>query len=142
MAVFKHLSFSSLSAGLAATAKEINESKFQLVLQKVAMEALTRLVMKTPVDSGRARGNWQVTWGSPSTEYDSDKTDDKGSGTIWEGADTIADAPRYGVIWISNNVPYIERLENGWSGQAPNGMAQLTVDELKTMFARPTVGDD
>lgn len=33
-------------------------------------------------------------------------------------------------IFLTNNLPYIERLERGWSKQAPTGMVALTVAEF------------
>jgi hypothetical protein len=34
-------------------------------------------------------------------------------------------------ITLVNNLPYAQRLENGWSGQAPNGMVSLTAQEFQ-----------
>jgi hypothetical protein len=93
--------------------------------------------MKTPVaakDGGRARGNWTVTLGRPSSDYDDAIRDGTGGATIAKGQATIDDAPPYGWIWILNNVPYIERLENGWSQQAPTGMLDNTLNELGVQF--------
>jgi hypothetical protein len=33
-------------------------------------------------------------------------------------------------IFITSNLPYMEALENGHSGQAPNGMVRITVAEI------------
>jgi len=38
------------------------------------------------------------------------------------------------MVWITNNVDYIEKLEHGGSQQAPQGMVSVTVAELRTMF--------
>ena len=105
------------------------------VLQKkVALEALQRLVSKTPVDTGRARGNWQVTIGDPATGQ-LEVLDINGAETITQGLAAIADLPAYQVVWISNNVDYIESLEHGHSKQAPQGMLAVTVEELRAMFS-------
>jgi len=105
------------------------------VLQKkVALEALRRLVSKTPVKTGRARGNWQVTIGDPASGQ-VERLDINGAETIKEGVAAIADLPAYQLVWISNNVDYIERLEHGHSKQAPEGMLAVTVEELRAMFS-------
>jgi len=39
-------------------------------------------------------------------------------------------AGRIRQIFIVNGLPYINRLENGWSQQAPNGMVAITLAEL------------
>ncbi|MFA6946481.1 MAG: HK97 gp10 family phage protein [Pedobacter sp.] len=35
-----------------------------------------------------------------------------------------------GDIWLFNNLPYAERLENGWSKQAPMGIYRLALQEM------------
>jgi len=101
--------------------------------KKVAFEALRRLVSKTPVDTGRARGDWQVTIGDPATGQ-LDVLDVSGSLTVAAGLAALAGLPPYQIVWISNNVDYIERLEHGHSKQAPEGMLAVTVEELRAMF--------
>jgi hypothetical protein len=118
----------------------MNEKTFSIVLQKVALELLSRIVYKTPVDTGRARGNWQVTLDTPATGYNTDKKDGTGTAAIAEGVSVITQAPNDGLIWITNNLPYIERLENGWSNQAPAGMVKVALEEVMTMIAQPTRG--
>ncbi len=103
--------------------------------KKVVLEALRRLVMRTPVDTGRARGNWQVTIDNP-TDSQLDQTDKDGNETIKKGLAAISNLPAYRVVWISNNVDYIEFLEDGSSEQAPNGMLAITIEELRTMFRK------
>ncbi len=99
-----------------------------LVQKKMALETLRRIVMKTPVDTGRARGNWQTT-------IDTVPDAEKFSGNpVGDGANIITASQPFVAIYISNNLPYIERLEDGYSAQAPNGMVGLTIEELRTMF--------
>ena len=107
--------------------------KITLLQKKIVLEALRRLVEKTPVDTGRARGNWQVTIGSPS-EGQLDQTDPVGAATIAAGLAALAGLPPFQVVWISNNIDYIEELEHGHSKQAPEGMLAITIEELRNMF--------
>ena len=90
-----------------------------LVTRGLALRALSGMVMRTPVDTGRARGNWQVSIGVP-VEHETGRFDASGGGTISEGNAAIGSQRGYQVIVIQNNVPYIERLNDGWSKQAPN----------------------
>lgn len=107
--------------------------------KKIVLEALRRIVEKTPVDTGRARGNWQVAINTPITEI-LDKTDKAGFETVSKGLKAIENLPPYQVVWISNNVEYIEFLEEGHSGQThdsdgrPHGMVELTIAELREIF--------
>lgn len=101
--------------------------------KKLVLEALRRVVQRTPVDTGRARGNWQVSIASPA-ESVLDASDKDGGGTISKGLAAMASLPPYQIVWISNNVDYIEFLEEGSSKQAPQGMVRMTVLDLRRMI--------
>ncbi|HSW45775.1 MAG TPA: HK97 gp10 family phage protein, partial [Phycisphaerae bacterium] len=101
--------------------------------RKIALEGLRRLVMKTPVDTGRARGGWQVSIGRPPAGQ-ADRKDRAGDATILAGSGVIDEIKTPVKCVLGNNVEYIEKLEHGGSKQAPNGMLGLTVDELSAMF--------
>jgi len=78
----------------------------------LAMEALTRIVARTPVDTGRARGGWFVTL-STTSDAPTGAVDPTGGGAINAGASKIGAAKPFQVIWIQNNVEYIRILEEG-----------------------------
>lgn len=107
--------------------------KIQEIHQKVAMEALKSLVMKTRVKTGRARGNWQV-------ENDNRPaaalltTDKDGQPTIQRGLATITQARPFSVTYITNNVRYIVFLEDGRGSFAGDHMMARTIEEVKRMF--------
>lgn len=106
------------------------------VKRKIAFDVAARLVMRTPVDTGKARANWMVGVGSvnQSTTDDEDKA---GSSTITALAQDIkmANAKDDTSIFITNSLPYIARLEYGFSQQAPEGMVRLTVAEFSGIAA-------
>jgi hypothetical protein len=121
----------------------------QTVHQKVTLEALTRLVSKTPVDTGRARGNWQVAIGDrPQGQVDVPNLlphhhpplpeppalSVAGQTAVDEGQKIIATIRPFAVSHVANNVAYILKLEDGGSRQAPEGMLALTLEELTEMF--------
>lgn len=98
----------------------------------VAFAALERLVLKTPVDTGRARGNWQVTQTRLSR---TERQDWEERDPIAKGQERIEKMPLFQLIWIGNHVPYINALEDGHSKQArPNGMLKATLNELTLLF--------
>ncbi|RKY09814.1 MAG: HK97 gp10 family phage protein [Planctomycetota bacterium] len=121
--------FNKEVGAFAATVPE----KVSQLQAAIALEALKRIVEKTPVDTARARGNWQTTIGTPASEV-LDETDMDGMATVQKGAAAIAELPPYQVVWISNNLDYIEFLEDGSSQQSPAGMVATTVEELRQMF--------
>lgn len=125
-----------VNAELALASKRLTEEQFPLFFKKVAFEALSRIVVRTPVDTGRARGNWQVTINDPA-QGEAGDVDRAGSATISKGSVVINQATTGDVIWITNNVPYIVRLAEGWSKQAPAGaMIEVTLEELRQMVER------
>lgn len=108
----------------------------------ICLDLLTGIVLKTPVDTGRARANWQATINSPATSKKEFK-EDAGSGikapnrsaasvnAINDAQDAVKSAPG-NIFYITNNLPYITRLEfESWSKQAPMGMVRLTIDEVQ-----------
>lgn len=119
--------------GLERLGEELTDDAMQQVTQKVALQALRGVVMKSPVDTGRFRGNWTVSVDVKDTSI-TDATDKGGGETIAKGAALIGALPPYRVVWISNNLPYARRLETGWSKQAPAGVVALTVAEIESQL--------
>lgn len=124
----------SFGEQIQAFASQTVPAKANLLKRKLALQALTRLVERTPVDTGRARGNWQVTLGDHLPDGPVDRLDPDGSGAIGQGSQAIAVVRRGEPIWISNHLAYIEELEHGTSEQAPEGMLAVTMTELESQF--------
>lgn len=97
-------------------------------VRALAIDLDQRIVLKTPVDTGRARSNWLVGLGVARRETIQSQ-DQSGAHAIQEGARTIAQSKPYQNIWISNNLPYIGELEVGHSRQAPTGMVRQSISE-------------
>lgn len=113
-----------------------------VVIRKLCIDLLSDIVLNTPVDSGRARANWQCSIGAPISGQLSFSGDTGKGITAPKESAASADAINRGqaiaahatgnVFWISNNLPYIYRLEfEGWSKQAPNGMVRLAIDRAQ-----------
>jgi hypothetical protein len=103
--------------------------KMDQIVRKVALELFTRIIYKTPVDTGRARANWQVSIGTrPSGTVEID--DKSGNATVSQATAKSAGFKAGDTIYLANNLPYIRRLEDGYSQQAPAGMVTLTVQEF------------
>jgi hypothetical protein len=89
---------------------------------------------------GRFRANWQYGFNSiPS----GDLPDIDASGAVSNGRieDGVFASPVAGVHYITNNLPYAQRLEDGYSKQAPSGMVGLVmmeapaiIDEIASKF--------
>lgn len=105
------------------------------VRRKIILDLFSNIVRDTPVRTGRARGNWQTTVSAPAT------------GTLERFGETasIADIPGNisgpdGTTYMSNNLPYAERLEFGWSKQSPEGMVRKNVARLAAIVKKSKAG--
>jgi len=118
----------------------VNQMPKELVsktIRAITLEALRRIVLRTPVDTGRARGNWQVDINDASDLILLQKFDKAGTQTILDGLSQIANLKNnpFVKVFITNNLPYIVRLEDGHSKQAPPGtILALTFEELAEIF--------
>lgn len=105
------------------------------VKRLVALAVDRELVLSTPVDTGRARSNWIVSTGTPSAaEIAAYAPGESGSTAASNSAAAMgqAQAAIAGVepgqdIAISNNLPYIGRLNDGYSAQAPAGFVEQAI---------------
>ena len=106
---------------------------FHASLRAVALETYTRIAMRTPVRTGRARGNWHITINQPSDEEMERKATSGPPGSEYNKLSkaTVVNFPD---IYIQNALPYILELEYGHSQQqAPQGMVRLTLAEISSM---------
>ena len=129
----------------AATIRQIDT-----ICRKVVIDLMSSCIYRSPVGNpdlwqhpapagyvgGRFRGNWQLGVGSsPSGELD--RIDANGAGT-W--ADAVSNVPTTGaggkIYYIVNNLPYAQRLDDGWSSQAPAGIIGLALAEFDGMVLR------
>lgn len=110
------------------------------VVRKIVFDLGARVIMRTPVDTGRARANWMFSIGTPdrSTTDALDTTTGTNSGGVGNSvakanlSTALAnyDPFKNPIIYFTNSVPYIGKLEYGSSKQAPQGMIRLTVAEF------------
>lgn len=121
-----------------------NADKFNKMLlnsvtkaHKTAVFTIFRgVVFRTPVDEGRARASWYVQNDSPSTEMmgKQKKLGKQNANQIALSRLRELRLLPFTKTYITNNLPYIVPLENGHSGQAPQGMVAITVAEYREGF--------
>lgn len=97
--------------------------------QAITIELFSSVILDTPVDEGRARGNWQTTNHVPAERIIS-RLDKSGSSVVDEVIARVSNSETGGTLYLTNNLPYIERLENGYSGQAPAGMVRKNIARI------------
>ena len=124
-----------------AAIENLHDEQAELFLEAMAMELISRLIKKTPVDTGRARGGWSsyaLAKGLP-VPIGPDLEE-------WaRGLTESSFRERFGgaksFIVISNAVPYIVVLEFGHSSQAPAGMLRITFRELMAGSMSPEMSE-
>lgn len=122
------------------------DRKLKLVVRKVMLEIISKIILKTPVDKGTLRANWQLAIGNvPNGTLE--LNDIEGIATV-----ARADANSLGyklgeTIYLANNLPYVRTVEEGgykdgpktvggFSLQAPAGMVGLTLQEFQGIVKR------
>ena len=98
--------------------------------KEIALEIASRIISRTPVDTGEARANWNIGLQANDTDT-SHEPDPTGQSAVTRAHENLAVmTSNQTQIFITNALPYINRLEHGHSGQAPNGMVQVTLAEF------------
>lgn len=98
----------------------------EAVVRKSTFGVMREVIEKSPVDTGRFRGNWQPAIGAaPAGTLET--VDPSGAATIAKIEAVAATMDAGDVAYLANNLPYAQRLEDGWSKQAPQGMVRLSV---------------
>jgi len=115
----------SLSTDLQRFAQR-NKAKMVKVAKNSIMRIGGAIVLRSPVDKGRFRASWLSAYGAPDTS-DSEAFDKSGSAAIGKLKSTLAVLNTGQYFYFTNSLPYAERLEYGWSQQAPGGMVRLSV---------------
>ena len=113
----KHKSFKSFNTALKKQIAEI-EKRSNDVSVKAAINAFRVATVTTPKDTGRAQQNWQL-----QNTLNTNSVD--GSFTL--NAFSKLSPP----VYLVNNLPYILRLDNGYSAQAPAGITPAVLASFK-----------
>lgn len=101
-----------------------------LVVKKIAFDMASRIIQRTPRDTGRAAAGWQVGINEipgylpPEGNYP------------YPPAPMVPTFKLGDDIYIANNVEYITVLEDGHSQQAPRGMVKVTITEFQSFVAK------
>ncbi len=99
------------------------------------------IVLATPVDTGRARSNWLVTTDAPSDQMISPYAPlapgkdpfkigegQNANAAMDQGKQVIAQVLPGQSVCVTNNLPYIGRLNEGYSAQAPANFVEAAID--------------
>lgn len=132
------------SDDIKAAKLKIN-AKHERIVRGTTIALFNAVIMDTPVDEGRLRGDWQTTVGQPATGS-TGRVDAAGSAAMAEVSQNTLSA--VGIeTHLTNNLPYCEVVENGdyngptdlvtadgYSKKAPQGMVKKNVDRFKKLI--------
>jgi hypothetical protein len=113
--------FSIPIAELAARVK----LDLETVARKSTHDVFRAVALKSPVDTGRFRANWNVSAGAPDQTVTASTDKTRADREVLKALAL----PVGGVMYMANALPYAVRLEHGWSKQAPAGMVRLSAVE-------------
>lgn len=105
------------------------------IKQAVARSILRTVVLDTPVDTSQARSRWQVGINASPVAVYGPFFPGKGGSTAQPSSEAAIEAGNAEIarslpgntIIVGNNVPYIRRLNDGYSKQAPANFVQRSI---------------
>lgn len=103
------------------------------VMRQVSIKLFSAIIKASPVDTGRFRMNWMASGGAPSAGT-TDATDKSGNIAIGNATSFVLKAADWREFTLTNNLPYAQRLEYGWSQQAPAGVVRTNVSRFQQLI--------
>lgn len=129
--------FKAFARKMKGLGKEVEVNTNKMVVA-TASAINTAVVIATPVDTGRARANWQA--GINSDPNDTvEQTDKGGTSTINTNNATIRSRRARQTVFLSNNLDYIASLDAGSSAQAPENFVARAVQAGIKALARARI---
>ena len=103
------------------------EKAAETVTRGAIVHLWRQVVRRSPVDTGRFRANWQFNEGSPiGTQLEVNTA---------PSPPNVVGNPLGKTYYLTNNVPYAGRLDQGSSQQAPMGVTALSILETEAWIA-------
>lgn len=103
------------------------------VMRQVSIKLFSAIIKASPVDTGRFRMNWMASGGTSASGI-TDATDKSGNTATGNATSFVMKATDWREFTLTNNLPYAQRLEYGWSQQAPAGMVRTNVSRFQQLI--------
>lgn len=101
--------------------------EIEQVVRKTAIDLTTSIIKTSPVDSGRFRANWFVSF---EDAIDNTTEDTNSAKALSNATNTLLSGKIGKYIYIQNNLDYAVKLEYGASKQAPAGIVRVNVERF------------
>ena len=111
------------------------EKAVDKTVRAITFALFREVIQRTPVDTGRLKGNWQTTVNAPATTVLT-RDDVIGGRAISE---IVSNGGGWGSkTFLTNNLPYAERIEfDGWSHtKAPAGMVRVSFARITAIVGK------
>lgn len=128
----KQQQFSATIRNWVAATKQLVDAD----VRAIEIALFSGVIQSTPVDTGRARGNWQTTVGGPASGVLA-TLDPTGTQAIQSVVQNVGGAGK--VTWLTNNLPYIEVLEYGEYPNPPKRGTRVRGGRKATLGASTAV---
>lgn len=114
----------SFNSDVKMAAERTRAEAMKIIRAKV-LGVMSNIVRRTPVDTGRLRGNWNASINNP------DRSVNGGTGAPSSGelSSVLLSADIGDDMYLTNNLDYAGKIEKGSSRQAPSGMMRISVLE-------------
>lgn len=103
------------------------------VMRQVSIKLFSAIIKASPVDTGRFRMNWMASGSAPASGV-TDATDKSGNIATGNATSFVLKAADWREFTLTNNLPYAQRLEYGWSQQAPAGVVRTNVSRFQQLI--------
>ena len=107
-----------------------NNDEILRFFKLIAFDLFSKLTVRTPVDTGRARASWVLSVNR--LPPDEPAPEQQGRYVIQEP--DLTEVTLKTIIFITNTTDYIEFLDQGTSDQAPRGIVDLAIAETENKF--------
>lgn len=143
--------------GGAKEIQQIFEKGLAGLMRMATIEFYRQVTISTPVDTGRARAGWFITLGKPSDEVIPEAPQSNGGkktrknkkkkkggkkkkGTYYKTPPIDQRMPATisarDTVYVTNNTPYIQRLNEGYSEQAPARFVETAAAKVQSSMKR------
>ena len=114
--------------------KEVRKTSFNLfarlmIVMPVGNPDLWKSAAPSGYTGGQARGNWFASTGTPIRAVEPKRRKGEAETEV-RSVINLAKNIDYPTVILSNNMPYIQRLNDGWSTQAPKKFIEKEMDRV------------
>lgn len=120
--------------GFAADLKRIadkNKQTLEQVYRVIMNDMANSMILMSPVDEGTFKANWLADVGKADFSFNATRTNvEYVNGRLTAKLSELTTQQDF---FFTNSMPYAERLENGYSDFAPNGMVKVTINNFQSI---------